>query len=45
MGIDRLYHDKQLSILKRALREDWYMMINHGAVRAGKTQLDNDLFL
>ncbi|HFI0479950.1 TPA: PBSX family phage terminase large subunit [Streptococcus suis] len=45
MGIDRLYHNKQLSILKRALREDWYMMINHGAVRAGKTQLDNDLFL
>lgn len=45
MGIDRLYHDKQLGILKRALREDWYMMINHGAVRAGKTQLDNDLFL
>lgn len=45
MGIDRLYHDKQLSILKRALRDDWYMMINHGAVRAGKTQLDNDLFL
>lgn len=27
------------------MREDWYMMINHGAVRAGKTQLDNDLFL
>lgn len=45
MGLNRLYHDKQISILKRALREDWYMMINHGAVRAGKTQLDNDLFL
>ena len=45
MNLNRLYHDKQISILKRALREDWYMMINHGAVRAGKTQLDNDLFL
>lgn len=45
MKLNKLYHDKQLSILKRALREDWYMMINHGAVRAGKTQLDNDLFL
>ena len=45
MNLNVLYHDKQLSILKRALREDWYMMINHGAVRAGKTQLDNDLFL
>lgn len=45
MGLNRLYHDKQISILKRALRNDWYMMINTGAVRAGKTQLDNDLFL
>ncbi|HFI0448587.1 TPA: PBSX family phage terminase large subunit [Streptococcus suis] len=45
MNLNGLYHDKQISILKRALREDWYMMINHGAVRAGKTQLDNDLFL
>ncbi|TWT16445.1 PBSX family phage terminase large subunit [Streptococcus sp. sy010] len=45
MGLSKLYHAKQISILKRALREDWYMMINHGAVRAGKTQLDNDLFL
>lgn len=45
MNLNKLYHDKQISILKRALREDWYMMINHGAVRAGKTQLDNDLFL
>lgn len=45
MNLNELYHDKQISIMKRALREDWYMMINHGAVRAGKTQLDNDLFL
>ena len=45
MSLNELYHDKQISIMKRALREDWYMMINHGAVRAGKTQLDNDLFL
>ncbi len=45
MNLNGLYHDKQISILKRAMREDWYMMINHGAVRAGKTQLDNDLFL
>ena len=45
MNLNGLYHDKQISILKRATREDWYMMINHGAVRAGKTQLDNDLFL
>lgn len=39
------FTDKQLKILKRSNREDWYMMINHGAVRAGKTKLDNTLFL
>lgn len=39
------FTDKQLEILKRSNREDWYMMINHGAVRAGKTKLDNTLFL
>lgn len=39
------FTDKQLEILKRSNREDWYIMINHGAVRAGKTKLDNTLFL
>lgn len=39
------FTDKQLEIIKRSNREDWYMMINHGAVRAGKTKLDNILFL
>lgn len=41
----RTYTKKQNEILKRALVKDWFMMINHGAVRAGKTVLDNDLFL
>lgn len=45
MALNRLYTDKQVKILKRAVATDWYMMINHGAVRAGKTKLDNDLFL
>lgn len=31
--------------MKRTREKDWFMMINHGAVRAGKTVLDNDLFL
>ena len=44
MALDRLYTDKQIGILRRSLSRDWYMMINHGAVRAGKTKLDNDLF-
>lgn len=39
------FTDKQLEIIKRSNREDWYIMINHGAVRAGKTKLDNTLFL
>lgn len=43
--MNSLYTDKQLSILKRAKERDWFMMINHGAIRAGKTVLDNDLFL
>lgn len=43
--IKRLYTPKQLEVLKRARADDWFMMINHGAVRAGKTIVDNDLFL
>lgn len=45
MSLEELYHKKQIEILKRAKQSDWFMMINHGAVRAGKTQIDNDLFL
>lgn len=45
MTLDQLYTTKQVDILKRSISSDWYMMINHGAVRAGKTKLDNDLFL
>lgn len=40
-----LYTEKQQAILKRSREKDWFMMVNHGAVRAGKTVLDNDLFL
>lgn len=45
MSLRKLYSDKQIAILKRAKKEDWFIMVNHGAVRAGKTQIDNDLFL
>ena len=45
MTLEKLYTTKQVDILKRTVSSDWYMMINHGAVRAGKTKLDNDLFL
>lgn len=45
MALSDLYTEKQINIYKRTRQEDWFMLINHGAVRAGKTQLDNDLFL
>ena len=45
MALNDLYSQKQIDILRRSVDRDWYMMINHGAVRAGKTKLDNDLFL
>lgn len=43
--LDKLYSPKQQQILKRSREADWFMMINHGAVRAGKTVIDNDVFL
>lgn len=43
--MDKLYTDKQLRILKDTKRQDWFMLINHGAKRTGKTILNNDLFL
>lgn len=45
MAIDRLYHKKQQEVLRRALHQDYFMLINHGAKRSGKTIADNDLFL
>lgn len=42
---DLLYSPKQEGILHRIHANDWFMLILHGAVRAGKTQLNNDLFL
>lgn len=45
MAIDQLYHKKQQEVLRRALHQDYFMLINHGAKRSGKTVVDNDLFL
>lgn len=45
MALNDLYSDKQIEILKKSKKDDWFIMINHGAVRAGKTQIDNDLFI
>ncbi|MBC5626195.1 PBSX family phage terminase large subunit [Clostridium sp. NSJ-49] len=40
-----LYHKKQIEVMKFAMSNDYFMLINHGAKRTGKTILDNDLFL
>lgn len=45
MALNELYSPKQQQVLKRAMSRDFFMLINHGAKRSGKTILDNDLFL
>lgn len=45
MAIDELYSAKQVEVLKAVRKDDWFILINHGAVRAGKTIVDNDIFL
>lgn len=43
--LQKVYTPKQIEILDRSFKKDWFLMINHGAVRAGKTVINNDLFL
>lgn len=43
--LSNIYTPRQIEILKACRNADWFMLINHGAKRSGKTQLDNDLFL
>ena len=43
--IDSVYTKKQQEIYHRCINEDFFMLINHGAKRTGKTILNNDLFL
>ena len=43
--ISDVYTPKQIEVLKALQRDDWRLMINYGAVRAGKTVVDNDAFL
>lgn len=41
-----LYTPKQIEVMKTVLsRNDWRLLINYGAVRSGKTVIDNDAFL
>lgn len=43
--LDRLYSKKQQEVLRETHKKDWFMVINHGAKRSGKTIINNDLFL
>lgn len=43
--LNEIYTPKQLDTFKFAVNSDYFMLINHGAKRTGKTVLDNDLFL
>ncbi|MGL4572011.1 MAG: PBSX family phage terminase large subunit [Clostridium sp.] len=43
--LDDLYHKKQQEVMRYAMNNDYFILINHGAKRTGKTILDNDLFL
>lgn len=43
--IDSVYTKKQQEIYQRCISDDFFMLINHGAKRTGKTILNNDLFL
>lgn len=45
MNLNSIYTPKQIEILKACRNTDWFMLINHGAKRSGKTQLDNDIFM
>jgi PBSX family phage terminase large subunit len=44
-NLDALYNPKQQEVLHYAFNHDFFMLINHGAKRTGKTVVDNDLFL
>lgn len=40
-----VFTPKQHEVLKRATDRDWYMLLSYGGVRAGKTFINNILFL
>jgi len=44
-NLDVLYTPKQQEVLSFYYNNDFFMLINHGAKRTGKTVLDNDLFI
>lgn len=45
MALTDLYSPKQLKVMNFAVTHPFFLLINAGAKRSGKTVLDNDLFL
>ena len=45
LNLSKAYTPKQIEILRACRNTDWFLLINHGEKRSGKTQLDNDIFL
>ena len=45
MGLDKLFTKKQTQVLKSYLNDDWRVLVLTGAVRSGKTFINNYLFL
>lgn len=45
MGLDQIMTTKQQAVLHSYLHDDWKYLILSGAVRSGKTYIDNYLFL
>lgn len=45
MSLDLLFTKKQQEVLKALMSEDWFIAVLHGAVRSGKTYLNNYIFL
>lgn len=44
-ALTRLYSPKQQRVIRRYFTRRPFMLINHGAVRTGKTTIDNEIFL
>ena len=44
-ALNLLYSPKQQRVIRRYFQRRPYMLINHGAVRTGKTTIDNEVFL
>ena len=45
MALTDIYSPKQIEVLTWAQTHDFFLLINHGAKRSGKTVIDNDIFL